>query len=181
MLNSLKDLEHFIVSAADGDIGSVLNVLMDDERWAMRYLVLSTNGALTRQELLSSPISFREIESAPRRFHLALTNSRDGDRPSVDMDKPVYGKHERDCYRYCGYAPYWGRSGLWGMGDYPGLVATETWQKPRIEHSARPDDIHLCSANEIRGHHGQARAPRTLGYPERFLAVGCFTARLRQR
>jgi hypothetical protein len=32
MLRSLKDLEHYMVSATDGDIGRVVNFLLDDER-----------------------------------------------------------------------------------------------------------------------------------------------------
>ena len=33
MLRSLKDLEHYTVTAIDGDVGSVVNFLFDDERW----------------------------------------------------------------------------------------------------------------------------------------------------
>jgi hypothetical protein len=42
MLRSLKDLERYVVSATDGDIGSVVNFLLDDERWVVRYLVVET-------------------------------------------------------------------------------------------------------------------------------------------
>jgi hypothetical protein len=37
MLRSLKDPERYKVSAIDGDIGSVENFLLDDERWTIRY------------------------------------------------------------------------------------------------------------------------------------------------
>ena len=36
MLRSLKDLENYKVSATDGDIGDVVNFLLDDERWTVR-------------------------------------------------------------------------------------------------------------------------------------------------
>ena len=40
MLRSLKELEHYAVSATDGDIGHVADFLLDDERWIVRYLVV---------------------------------------------------------------------------------------------------------------------------------------------
>lgn len=33
MLRSLRDLDDYKVSASDGDIGSVVEFLIDDERW----------------------------------------------------------------------------------------------------------------------------------------------------
>jgi len=38
MLRSLKGIEGYIVSATDGDIGSVVNFFLDDEHWTVRYL-----------------------------------------------------------------------------------------------------------------------------------------------
>ena len=58
MLRSLKDLERYKVSASDGDIGSVVNFLFDDERWAVRYLVVDTGGFFSGRSVLISPISF---------------------------------------------------------------------------------------------------------------------------
>ena len=40
MLRSLKELEHYAVSATDGDVGTVVNFLFDDEHWAVRHLVV---------------------------------------------------------------------------------------------------------------------------------------------
>jgi hypothetical protein len=168
MLRSLKDLEHYTVSATDGDIGSVVNFLLDDERWAVRYIVISTSGVFDRRQVLVSPISFREIEWAPRRFHLALTRAKVKDSPNVDTDKPVSRQHERDYYHYYGYTPYWGCSGLWGMGSYPGLLATEKWRETPVEHGITSGDIHLRSASEMRGYHVQG-SDDAIGHIEDFI------------
>ncbi len=37
MLPSLKELERYSVAAIGGELGSVSKVLLDDERWALRY------------------------------------------------------------------------------------------------------------------------------------------------
>jgi hypothetical protein len=44
MLRSLGDLENYSVHVTDGDIGKVVNFLLDDKRWVIRYLVVDTGG-----------------------------------------------------------------------------------------------------------------------------------------
>ncbi len=47
MLRSMKDLHGFAIHASDGDIGRVADCLFDDDRWAVRYLVVDTGGWLS--------------------------------------------------------------------------------------------------------------------------------------
>ena len=81
MLRSLKDLERYKVSATDGDIGSVVNFLLDDQRWVVRYLVVETGGFLGGRRVLISPISFRQAEWSTRSFHVALTMDEGQEQP----------------------------------------------------------------------------------------------------
>src|ERR1039457_5085114 len=105
MLRSLKDLEGYAVSATDGDIGKVANFLIDDERWAVRYLVVHAGGFFSDTHVLITPVSFRQIEWVFRRFHLSLTRDKIKHSPSVVTDKPVPRQHERAFSGYYGY-PY---------------------------------------------------------------------------
>lgn len=57
MLRSLKDLERCTVSASDGDVGSVANFLLDDERWTIRYLVIDTSNWWFGKKVLIAPPS----------------------------------------------------------------------------------------------------------------------------
>ena len=123
MLRSLKDLERYDVSASDGDLGRVANFLLDDEHWAIRYLVVDTGVFFDSRRVLVSPISFRRADWATHRFHLALTMARIKSSPSVDLDKPVCRQNEHDQALYYGYPFYWGYIGLWGQGPSPGLLA----------------------------------------------------------
>lgn len=106
MLRSLKSLERYKLSASDGDIGSVVDFLLDDERWTVRYLVAETGGFLSDRQVLISPISFRQADWYGRRFHLALTREKIRNSPGIDVDKPVSRQQERNYYGYYGY-PYY--------------------------------------------------------------------------
>ena len=155
MLRSLKDLEHYGIAATDGDVGSVVNFLLDDQRWAVRYMVAETGSFFTERRVLISPVFLGEADWATRSFHLSLTKDKVKNSPGVDLDKPVSRQHERDYYRYYGYPYYWGYSGLWGVGAYPSSLQAGQWSEPSRRVDEETGDAHLRSANELRGYHIQ--------------------------
>ena len=155
MLRSLKDLERYTVRATDGEVGRVVNFLLDDRRWAIRYLVVETGGFFSERRVLISPISFREVDWSTQLFHLALTKDKIKNSPSVDADKPVSRQHEQDYYGYYGYPYYWGHAGLWGTDDFPGLLAAGTTNGSLVVPAVESGDPRLRSANEVRGYHLQ--------------------------
>lgn len=153
MLRSLKELERYSVVATDGDLGSAVDFLVDDERWTVRYLVVETGHFLNGHRVLISPIFFRHADWATRRFHIGLTREKIKGSPDVDVDKPVSRQHEQDYYGYYGYPYYWGYSGLWGAGASPGLLAPNKASEPRPTSPSTPTgDAHLRSVREILGY-----------------------------
>ena len=107
-----------------GDVGTVVNFLFDDERWAIRHLVVETGGFFNERRLLVSPISFRGVDWATHVFQVALTKDKIRSGPNVEADRPVSRQHELEFYQYYGYQHYWGFMGVgaWGAGYYPGLL-----------------------------------------------------------
>jgi len=53
MLRSLKDLERYKVTAADGDVGHAVNFLLDDERWMVRHLVVDAGHWIGTRRVLA--------------------------------------------------------------------------------------------------------------------------------
>ena len=154
MLRSLKDIERYTVSASDGNIGKVADFLLDDDDWAVRYLVVQAGGPLflNGRKVLISPISFRKADGETRDFHLALTRDKIKNGPSIDVDQPVSRQHETGLARYYGYPYYWGRAGLWGMSANPGLLAAIGRNDVPDQPVGPLGDIHLRSATELRGY-----------------------------
>jgi len=168
MLRSLKDLERYTVSATDGDVGNVVNFLLDDASWSVRYLVVETGSFFNERRVLISPISFRQIDWATRRFHLALTIDKIKKSPSVDVDKPVSRQHERDYYSYYGYPLYWNYSEPAGTGTYQDMLGSGTWNKTNNNPSEYSGDSHLRSAEELRGYHLQG-SDESIGHVADFI------------
>jgi hypothetical protein len=169
MLRSLKALEGYTLHASDGDIGKVIDFLLDDERWTIRYLVADTGGFLGGRRVLISPISFREADWQSARFHVALTKEKVEKSPSIDTEKPVSRRREEEYSHYYGYPIYWGSPGLWGMASYPIALANQA-RSEALPAAAKgsADEVHLRSAKEVRGYHIQG-SDDSIGHVEDFV------------
>jgi hypothetical protein len=168
MFRSLKNLERYAVSATDGDVGTVVNFLLDDERWVVRYLVVETGTFFNERRVLISPISFRRAEWSTHRFEVALTMDKIKKSPSIDTDKPVSRQHELDYHAYYGYPYYWGYSGIWPMGGYPSLPAAAQRNDIPAKEPDKSGDVHLRSAKEVRGY-GIQGSDGAIGHVDDFI------------
>lgn len=170
MQRSLKDLERYSVCATDGEIGHVVDFLLDDEQWAVRYLVVEAGGFFNGRRVLISPIAFREVDWATRQFHLALTMDKVKASPAVDTDKPVSRQHEQDYSRYYGYSYYWNFLPMAGIGMYPGSLAGAGLKDTPVENGDPPSgDTHLRSASALRHYHVQG-TDDAIGHVADFIA-----------
>ncbi|MHB1678087.1 MAG: PRC-barrel domain-containing protein [Sulfuriferula sp.] len=138
MLHSEKELFGCTVGAKDGEIGVVKDIYFDDERWAIRYLVVETGGWLSGRKVLISPISVREITWADGVVHVHLNQQQIKDSPSIDTAKPVSRQHEIDYFNYYGYPHYWEGANLWNLGMYP-----VPWVGTSLDSSLDPSLIPL--------------------------------------
>ena len=107
MLHTVKELHDVTVGATDGKIGEVKDVYLDEERWAIRYMVVQTDGWLTGRKVLISPLSVRDIHWDDEVMDVNLSQQQVRGSPSIDTDKPVSRQHEIDYYNHYGYANYW--------------------------------------------------------------------------
>ncbi|MBK9474408.1 MAG: PRC-barrel domain-containing protein [bacterium] len=139
MLRSLKDLENYDLLATDGEIGTVVNFLLDDESWTVRYLVAEANGFSGGRDVLISPISFKAAEWDTRCFRLNLTREKVRNSPGIDTDLPVSRQHEIDYHRYFGFPVYWGGSSIWGLGTYPACLRRVGGMKAVAANAGRQD------------------------------------------
>ncbi len=160
MLRSLKKLEGYAVHATDGEIGVVTNLLLDDQHWGVRYLVVKTGGFLNERSVLISPSAFRHVDDNKRQFHLALSVYKVKNSPNINLDRPVSRQQEEAHHDYYGYGYYWGYPGTWSIGTEPAMLGASNVlappaTAPDTATSGHAQDTHLRSASELRGYHIQ--------------------------
>ena len=165
VLRDIKDIEGFAVHATDGVLGRVLDVYFDDERWVVRYFVVETGTQHANRRTLISPMAMGIPNWIDKIIPAAITEAQVIGGPDIDTDRPVSRQHEIGYMGYYGYPNYWGGGGLWGAGMYPDVLQAgrdvaiasrgNEPQRRLPGHSksnsreARPDDVHLRSANAV--------------------------------
>ncbi len=181
MRKSAKAIRGLSIHATDGEIGKVDDLLFDDEKWVVRYLVVDTGSWLTGRKVLISPIAFRGIDWERGAVAVKLTRAEVEQSPDVSTDQPVSRQQELRLFEYYGYQPYWSGYGMWGMGMYPaalapvlgatGLAAREassSEERADDEAAEKKPDPHLRSVREVIGYHIGA-LDGALGHVEDFV------------
>lgn len=192
MLRSVSDLKGFEVVATDGAIGSVEQFYFDDERWALRYIVVNTGSWLSGRQVLISPFSVLHVDRENKKLQITLTKSQVEKSPNIDTHKPVSRQMEAAHSDYYGYSYYWGSPFLWGTGEYPvpasqqsavAAAAGATSAKAAAtvtatglptaagtatQMSVIPEDIHLRSTQEVASYH-IAATDGDIGHVEDFI------------
>jgi len=123
MLRSIKDMENFAIRATDGTIGHAMDFLFDDEKWAIRYLVVDTGTWLPGRKVLISPIAIGRPDWAAKALPVAVTKEQVKASPDIDTEKPVSRQHEMSYMAFYGYQDYWSGNALWGAVPYPSMMA----------------------------------------------------------
>ena len=99
-LGGAAALKNFAVDGADGRIGSIDNVLIDDVRWAVRSFVVATRGWLAGKHVLVPIGAARSVDWRGRAVSLNVTRERAKDAPEWDplamideIDEARLGQH----------------------------------------------------------------------------------------
>jgi uncharacterized protein YrrD len=154
MFNDLRSLEGFRLAAEDGEIGHVTDVYLEDDEWAVRYLVVATGSWLFGKKVLISPNSIDAIRWEKHCIKVSLTMEQVRNSPDIDTDRPISRQQEAEYHLYYNFPPYWGGVALWGRYDKPGadLGPEETEAVERDRDATTHWDSHLRSAKEVRGY-----------------------------
>jgi len=175
MLIEASDIKGFKIAATDGSVGTVADLLFDDESWTLRWVVVDTGTWLSGRKVLLPVSVLGHPDKTARSFPVRLTMAKVKDSPATDAHEPVSRQHEERIYGYYNMSPYWG-NGFY-MGGYGGWSAgmSEThYADARRRHdvlSARQhqdDDPHLRSIDAVTGYNLKA-TDGFIGHVEGFL------------
>jgi sporulation protein YlmC with PRC-barrel domain len=91
-LMSSDDLNGFHIEATDGEIGHVDDVLVDEDNWNIRYIVLDTSNWIGGRSVVISPRVLKGIDQPDRIVHVDV--ARDDVRRSPELDSIEIGPAE---------------------------------------------------------------------------------------
>lgn len=168
MLWHASAINGYRIEATDGHIGTVSDLLFDDQSWIIRWLVVDTGNWLPGRKVLL-PISALGLPDAGlRHMPVRLTRQQVRDAPGVDADQPVSRQMELHLSDHYGADAYWA-----GGSDALPLIAPPFLTEPR-DHFEGDDivadmgDAHLRSIAAVTGYHIRA-TDGDIGHVQEFL------------
>jgi hypothetical protein len=106
LLRSARAVTGYAVRELDDMVGHVADVLMDDDRWTIRYLVVDTRDWWPgKKVLVAVPWIIGIVWTGV--VHVALPRETITDAPEYDPTRPVDRAYEQRLYGYYGRCPYW--------------------------------------------------------------------------
>jgi hypothetical protein len=106
-LRSCRAVMKYHVAASDGDLGHVAGLFVDDETWAIRYLIVDTSNWWLGHQVLVAPQWIEGVSWPDSKVMLSMTRQSIKDAPPYDPALPPDRAHEADLHRHYGRAGYW--------------------------------------------------------------------------
>ena len=106
-LRSCRTVMKYHIHASDGDIGHVEGLLVDDETWAIRYIVVDTSNWWMGHKVLIAPQWIEEVNWADSLVSVKMSRQRIKDAPPYMPDAPLERRVEAGLYDHYGQPGYW--------------------------------------------------------------------------
>jgi hypothetical protein len=106
-LRSTREVIGYHIQARDGEIGHVEDLIVEDETWFIRYLVIDTRNWLPGRKVLVAPAWAEQISWIHRKVYLDLGRESIKNSPEFDPSIPVNREYEVQLYDFYGRPYYW--------------------------------------------------------------------------
>ena len=106
-LRSSEEVTNYYLEAIDGEIGNVDGFIVDDEAWAIRYIVVATGSWWSGKKVLVSPAWAERVSWETSKIYVSLTREAIKQAPEYIESKMITREYERQLHSYYGWPPYW--------------------------------------------------------------------------
>lgn len=106
-LRSTKDVSGHSIQATDGELGHVDDFIIDDETWAIRYLVIDTKNWLPGKKVLISPQWINRISWEDSKVFVNLSRETIREAPEYDEDEGITRDYESKLFHHYNLQEYW--------------------------------------------------------------------------
>ena len=101
-LRSTDNVTNYKIHATDGEIGKVVDYIIDDATWKIKYLVVETGTWLSSRKVLLSTQWIREVNWDNSAVIVGVSLAEVQNSPKFDIDQLLNESYERSLYDYYG-------------------------------------------------------------------------------
>lgn len=106
-LRSTHEVAGYHIQAMDGEIGHVEDFIIDDETWAIRYLIVNTQNWLPGKKVLISPQWIEQVSWGQSMVSLRLSRETIKQSPEYSEEFLLTRDYEDELHRYYHRKGYW--------------------------------------------------------------------------
>ena len=106
-LRSAQAVIGYHIEASDGDIGHVQGFLVDEQTWAIRYLIVNTSNWWLGHQVLIAPQWIKKLSWLEATVLVDLTRQSVKDAPPYDSSVQVERTQETGIHEHYGRSAYW--------------------------------------------------------------------------
>ena len=106
-LRSSNDVTGHNIQAKDGEIGHLEDLIIDDETWAIRYLIIDTKNWWPGKKVLVSPLWIDNVSWEEKKVFVALSQDSIKRSPEYSDELLLTRDYELELYRHYKQKIYW--------------------------------------------------------------------------
>ena len=106
-LRSTGAVTNYAIQAKDGEIGHVTDFIIDDETWAIRYLIVDTGNWWPGKIVLVSPRWIKRISWSESNVYVDLSRATIKQSPAYHAGTPLNREYEEELHRHYNFQGYW--------------------------------------------------------------------------
>ena len=106
-LRSTHDVSGHHIKAADGEIGHVDDFIIDDEMWAIRYLIIDTKNWWPGKKVLVSPKWIERVSWDERKVFVNLSSVTIKQSPEYTEESLLTRDYETGLHQHYNRKGYW--------------------------------------------------------------------------
>jgi PRC-barrel domain len=106
-LKRVSEVLGFHIRALDGEVGHVDDFLVDDDSWAIRYLLADTSNFIGGKWVVVSPEWARGVDWNALTVNLDMSKEQVKQSPEYDPNRPLDRTYETRVYDYYHRPTYW--------------------------------------------------------------------------
>jgi PRC-barrel domain len=106
-LRSCQAVNGYHLHAVDGDIGHVEAFIIEDDSWAIRYLVVNTSNWWIGHSMLVAPLWITAVDWSTSKVSVALTRHAIKGAPPYDDVAQFTREQEQALHEHYGRSGYW--------------------------------------------------------------------------
>ena len=103
-------MDGYHIEATDGEIGHVSGFLIDDETWAIRYLVIDTSNWWFGHQVLVAPPWIKGVNWSRQSVSVDLSRASIKNAPVYDPAAVWSSEQDLSLYQHHGRSGYWAGS-----------------------------------------------------------------------